>query len=81
MLRAQCSGRDYHTQSKTQAPLILRFLWVVKLNGLPRLHLLLQDNELGFIHWGWKAGKGLVLSREVGKGRSMTRPLVTASLL
>lgn len=28
MLRAQCSGRDYHTQSKTQAPLILRFLWV-----------------------------------------------------
>lgn len=27
MLRAQCSGRDYHTQSKTQAPLILRFLW------------------------------------------------------
>ena len=53
----------------------------VKLNGLPRLHLLLQDNELGFIHWGWKAGKGLVLSREVGKGRSMTRPLVTASLL
>ena len=53
-----------------------------KQNGLPRLHLLLQeDRELGFIHWGWKAGKRLVLSRAVGKGRNMTQPLVTASLL
>lgn len=53
-----------------------------KHNGLPRLHLLIQqDRELDFIHRGWKAGKGLAVRREVGKRENLTRPLVKTSYL